>query len=79
MVLSGHLAAAIENCQLLEEKVKLERELGERESGVPNYVSLYLATEGHRRPDPGLLGGQYAAMHLSKSLKPENIGRPVSR
>jgi len=31
MVLGGHLAAAIENCQLLEEKVKLERELGERE------------------------------------------------
>ncbi|MGH9833781.1 MAG: sensor histidine kinase [Blastocatellia bacterium] len=30
-VLSGHLAAAIENCQLLEEKVKLERELAERE------------------------------------------------
>ncbi|HEV2667164.1 MAG TPA: ATP-binding protein, partial [Blastocatellia bacterium] len=31
LVLGGHLAAAIENCQLLEEKVKLERELGERE------------------------------------------------
>jgi signal transduction histidine kinase len=31
VVLAGHLAAAIENCQLLEEKVKLERELGERE------------------------------------------------
>ncbi len=28
-VLSGHLAAAIENCQLLEEKVKLEQELSE--------------------------------------------------
>ncbi|MBO0860207.1 MAG: hypothetical protein J2P21_17395 [Chloracidobacterium sp.] len=31
LTLAGHLAAAIENCQLLEEKVKLERELGERE------------------------------------------------
>src|SRR5262249_4673911 len=31
VVLAGHLAAAIENCHLLEEKVKLERELGERE------------------------------------------------
>jgi signal transduction histidine kinase len=31
VVLAGHLAAAIENCQLLEEKVKLERALGERE------------------------------------------------
>jgi len=30
-VLSGHLAAALENCQLLEEKVNLERELAERE------------------------------------------------
>jgi hypothetical protein len=52
------------------------RELGDRESEVPNYVSLYLATEGHRRPDPGFLGGQYAAMHLNKSLKPDNIDRP---
>ncbi len=31
VVLAGHLAVAIENCQLLEEKVKLERELAERE------------------------------------------------
>jgi signal transduction histidine kinase len=30
-VLSGHIAVAVENCQLLEEKVKLERELAERE------------------------------------------------
>jgi signal transduction histidine kinase len=30
-VLAGHLAVAIENCQLLEEKVKLERELAQRE------------------------------------------------
>ncbi len=30
-VLAGHLAVAIENCQLLEEKVKLERELATRE------------------------------------------------
>jgi signal transduction histidine kinase len=30
-VLAGHLAVAIENCQLLEEKVKLERALAERE------------------------------------------------
>jgi hypothetical protein len=52
------------------------KELGERDSAVPNYVSLYLATEGHRRPDPGFLGGQYASMHLNKSLKPENLTRP---
>lgn len=30
-VLAGHLAVAIENCQLLGEKVRLERELAERE------------------------------------------------
>jgi len=30
-VLSGHLAVAIENCQLLEDKVKLERKLATRE------------------------------------------------
>jgi signal transduction histidine kinase len=30
-VLAGHLAVAVENCQLLEEKVMLERELAERE------------------------------------------------
>lgn len=30
-VLAGHIAVAVENCQLLEEKVKLERELAERE------------------------------------------------
>jgi signal transduction histidine kinase len=30
-VLAGHIAVAVENCHLLEEKVKLERELAERE------------------------------------------------
>src|SRR5262249_36960325 len=30
-VLAGHIAVAVENCQLLEEKVKLERDLAERE------------------------------------------------
>ena len=30
-VLAGHLAVAVENCELLEEKVKLERELAARE------------------------------------------------
>ena len=31
MVLAGHIAVAIENCRLLEEKVRLERELAARE------------------------------------------------
>ena len=53
------------------------KELAQRESKVPDYVSLYLATEGHRRPNPGFLGGRYAALHLNKSLKPENIELPT--
>ena len=53
------------------------KELAQRESKVPDYVSLYLATEGHRRPNPGFLGGRYAALHLKKSLKPENIELPT--
>jgi hypothetical protein len=54
----------------------ISRELGQVDSDAPNFVSLYLATEGHRRPDPGFFGGSYAAMHLHKSLTPENIHRP---
>src|SRR5687768_16242504 len=42
----------------------IAKELGQLDSQVPDYVSLYLATEGQRRPDPGFLGGRYAAMHL---------------
>jgi hypothetical protein len=55
------------------------KELGERDSAVPEYVSFYLATEGRPwgRPDPGFLGGRYAAMSLEKSLKPENITLPA--
>jgi hypothetical protein len=54
------------------------RELGQRDSVVPEYVSLYLATEGQKwgRPDPGFLGGRYAAMTLERGLKPENIDLP---
>jgi hypothetical protein len=54
----------------------VSKELAQRESQVPDYVSLYLATEGHRRPNPGFLGGAYAAVHLKDSLRPENIDLP---
>ena len=54
----------------------IAKELGQLDSSVPDYVSLYLATEGHRRPDPGFLGGRFAAMHLNQSLAPENIDLP---
>ncbi|MCS6852701.1 MAG: DUF1501 domain-containing protein [Gemmataceae bacterium] len=55
------------------------KELGERDSAVPEYVSIYQATEGQRsaRPFAGFLGGRYAGMSLEKSLKPENIDRPA--
>jgi hypothetical protein len=57
----------------------ISRELGERDSAVPEYVSLYLATEGQTmsRPDPGFLGGRYAAMNLERSARPENIALPA--
>jgi hypothetical protein len=54
------------------------KELGQRDSQVPEYVSLYLATEGQRwgRPEPGFLGGRYAAMSLERSLLPDNLHLP---
>ncbi len=56
----------------------LAKELGQQDSIVPDYVALYLATEGQRwgRPDAGFLGGRYAAMSLERSLRPENIDLP---
>ncbi|MFN4261494.1 MAG: DUF1501 domain-containing protein [Gemmataceae bacterium] len=56
----------------------IAKELSERDNGVPEYVSMYLATEGQRwgKPVAGFLGGRYAAMALEKSLKPENIDLP---
>lgn len=56
----------------------IAKELGHEESAVPDYVSLYLATEGQRsgRPDAGFLGGRYAAMALERTLRPENIDLP---
>jgi hypothetical protein len=55
------------------------KELGERESAVPEYVSIYQATEGQGsgRPTSGFLGGRYAAMALERSLRPENIDLPA--
>ncbi len=54
------------------------KELGQRDSAVPEYVSMYLATEGQNsgRPYPGFLGGRHGAMTLERSLKPENIDLP---
>jgi hypothetical protein len=56
----------------------VSKELGQRDSQVPDYVSMYLATEGQNsgRPYAGYLGGRYAAMTLERSLRPENIDLP---
>jgi hypothetical protein len=54
----------------------IARELGQIDSQVPDFISLDLATEGHRRPEPGFLGGRYAAMHLTRTTRPENIDLP---
>jgi hypothetical protein len=54
------------------------KELSQRDSQVPEYVSLYLATEGQPwgRPNPGFLGGRYAATTLERSLMPDNLTLP---
>jgi hypothetical protein len=57
----------------------MAKELGQADAQVPEYVSIYTATEGQQwgRPDTGFLGGRYAAMSLERSLRPENIDRPA--
>lgn len=54
------------------------RELGRADSQVPEYVSMYTATEGRRNGTSGFLGARYAPMFLSNSdsLKPQNIALP---
>ena len=56
----------------------VSRELGRLDSQVPDYVSLYTATEGRRKGTSGFLGSRYAPMFLSDSMTPPNIVRPES-
>ena len=51
------------------------RELGRIDSRVPDYVSLYTATEGRRKGTSGFLGARYAPMFLSDSMVPPNLMR----
>ncbi len=55
----------------------LARELGRRDSQVPDYVSFYFATEGRGMAPgtAGFLGSRYAPMEMYTSMVPENIRR----
>jgi hypothetical protein len=53
----------------------IARELGQRDSQVPDYVEMYTSTEGRRKGTAGFLGAQYNPMFLSESTMPENIHR----
>lgn len=53
----------------------LARELGRRESKVPDYVSMYTSTEGRRQGSAGFLGGRYNPMFLTDNMIPADIQR----
>lgn len=54
------------------------RELARADSQVPDYVSMYTATEGRRTGHSGFLGARYAPIFLSDKMVPANITRPES-
>jgi hypothetical protein len=58
----------------------LARELGRAESLVPDYVSLYSATEGRNfsKLSPGFLGSRYAPIQLAEEMRPPFLERPES-
>jgi arylsulfatase A-like enzyme len=53
----------------------IARELGNRDSKVPDYVSMYTSTEGRRQGTAGFLGGRYNPMFLTDSMIPADIER----
>ena len=53
----------------------IARELGNRESKVPDYVTMYTSTEGRRQGSAGFLGGRYNPMFLTDSMVPADIKR----
>ena len=53
----------------------MANELGRADSQVPDYVSMYTATEGRRKGTSGFLGARYAPMFLTTEMKPPNIDR----
>lgn len=52
------------------------RELARADSPVPDYVSMYSATEGRRKGTSGFLGSRFAPMFLSEKMVPEDINLP---
>ncbi len=52
------------------------RELARADSPVPDYVSMYSATEGRRQGTSGFLGSRFAPMFLSDKMVPENLNLP---
>lgn len=53
----------------------IARELGRRDSKVPDYVTMYTSTEGRREGTAGFLGGRYNPMFLTDSMIPPDIRR----
>jgi len=53
----------------------IARELGRRESRVPDYVSMYTSTEGRRQGSAGFLEGRYNPMFLTDQMIPADIQR----
>lgn len=51
----------------------IARELGRRDSQIPDYVSMYTATEGRRQGTAGFLGGRYNPMFLTDKMMPPDI------
>jgi len=57
--------------------VTLAKELSVGPRSLPDYISIFRTSEGRRRAEPGFLGAAHLAMHLEKSIRPENIDRPT--
>lgn len=53
----------------------LAHELGQIDSRVPDYVSMYTSTEGRRQGSAGFLGARYNPIFLTDKMMPEDIGR----
>lgn len=53
----------------------IARELGRRDSKVPDYVTMYTSTEGRRQGSAGFLESRYNPMFLTDQMIPADIQR----